>query len=169
MKTSKINGEWTTKELQIDKNWLINLDHLDKQELFKATKFAIKSNKTLYDIKDSDFPLNNFVNKINLIKKQIQFGFGFVVIKGLPITEFNDEETKVMLWGLGQYLGYPEKQDKAGSLLHVVTDTGASFANTDHIRGFQTNEELQFHTDGADIFALLCVRNAKTGGLSKLV
>ena len=28
MKTSKINGEWTTKELQIDKNWLINLDHL---------------------------------------------------------------------------------------------------------------------------------------------
>ena len=30
MKTSKINGEWTTKELQIDKNWLINLDHLDK-------------------------------------------------------------------------------------------------------------------------------------------
>ena len=169
MKTSKINGEWTTKELQIDKNWLINLDHLDKQELFKATKFAIKSNKSLYDIKDSDFPLNNFVNKINLIKKQIQFGFGFVVIKGLPITEFNDEETKVMLWGLGQYLGYPEKQDKAGSLLHVVTDTGASFANTDHIRGFQTNEELQFHTDGADIFALLCIRNAKTGGLSKLV
>ena len=64
---------------------------------------------------------------------------------------------------------YPEKQDKAGSLLHVVTDTGASFANTDHIRGFQTNEELQFHTDGADIFALLCIRNAKTGGLSKLV
>ena len=62
-----------------------------------------------------------------------------------------------MLWGLGQYLGYPEKQDKAGSLLHVVTDTGASFANTDHIRGFQTNEELQFHTDGADIFALLCI------------
>ena len=29
MKTSKINGEWTTKELQIDKNWLMNLDHLD--------------------------------------------------------------------------------------------------------------------------------------------
>ena len=28
---------------------------------------------------------------------------------------------------------------------------------------------MQFHTDGADIFALLCIRNAKTGGLSKLV
>ena len=50
-----------------------------------------------------------------------------------------------MLWGIGQYIGYPEKQDKAG-LFHVVTDTGASFEKTDHIRGFQTNEELQFHT-----------------------
>ena len=58
-----------------------------------------------------------------------------------------------MLWGLGQYLGYPEKQDKAGSLLHVVTDTGASFANTDHIEGFKQMRN-QFHTDGADIFAL---------------
>ena len=48
MKTSKINGEWTTKELQINKNWLINLDYLDKEELFKATKFAIKSNKSLF-------------------------------------------------------------------------------------------------------------------------
>ena len=51
MKNSKINGEWTTKELQIDKNWLINLDHLDKHELFKATKLAVKTDKSLYDIK----------------------------------------------------------------------------------------------------------------------
>ena len=82
MKTSKINGEWTTKELQIDKNWLINLDHLDKQELFKATKFAIKSNKSLYDIKDSDFPLNNFVNKINLIKNKFSLALDLLLLKG---------------------------------------------------------------------------------------
>jgi len=169
MNKTSIKGEWTTNDLEINKNWLIELDDNDNQELVKATQFAVDTNKNLYDLTSSDFPLKHFVRKINLIKEQIQSGFGFVVIKKLPIEQFNEEEVKRMLWGIGQYIGYPEKQDKAGALLHVVTDTGANFAKSDHIRGFQTNEELQFHTDGADIFALLCIRNAKTGGLSKLV
>ena len=46
MKTSKINGEWTTKELQIDKNWLINLDHLDKQELLRIVE-AVANEKSI--------------------------------------------------------------------------------------------------------------------------
>ncbi len=169
MKNVKLNGEWTTKELENNKDWLISLDDLDNEELVKATRFAVNTNKKLYKLESTDFPLQYFLKKINLIKQQIQSGFGFVVVKNLPVAEFNDEEVKRMLWGIGQYIGHPEKQDKAGSLMHVVTDTGASFTKTDHIRGFQTNEELQFHTDGADVFALLCVRNAKSGGLSKLV
>tara|TARA_Y200000002_G_scaffold235147_1_gene194256 strand:+ start:335 stop:1336 length:1002 start_codon:yes stop_codon:yes gene_type:complete len=169
MDKTKIKGEWTTKELEINKDWLIKLDDNDNKELIKATQFAVDTNKNLYGLTSKDFPLCHFINKINLIKQQIQSGFGFVVIKNLPIDQFNEEDVKKMLWGIGQYIGYPEKQDKAGALLHVVTDTGADFAKSDHIRGFQTNEELQFHTDGADIFALLCIRNAKLGGLSKLV
>ena len=169
MNETSIKGEWTTNDLEINKNWLIELDDNDNEELVKATQFAVDTNKNLYDLTSSDFPLKYFVRKINLIKEQIQSGFGFVVIKKLPIKQFNEEEVKRMLWGIGQYIGYPEKQDRAGALLHVVTDTGANFSKSDHIRGFQTNEELQFHTDGADIFALLCIRNAKTGGLSKLV
>ena len=169
MNKTSIKGEWTTNDLEINKNWLIELDDNDNEELVKATQFAVDTNKNLYDLTSSDFPLKYFVRKINLIKEQIQSGFGFVVIKKLPIKQFNEEEVKRMLWCIGQYIGYPEKQDRAGALLHVVTDTGANFSKSDHIRGFQTNEELQFHTDGADIFALLCIRNAKTGGLSKLV
>ena len=169
MNETKIKGEWTTNELKINKDWLIELDDNDIQELVKATQFSVDTKIDLYGLTSKDFPLKHFVKKINLIKQQIQSGFGFVVIKKLPVDKFNEEEVKRMLWGIGQYIGYPEKQDKAGALLNVVTDTGANFANSDHIRGFQTNEELQFHTDGADIFALLCIRNARTGGLSKLV
>ena len=164
-----ISGEWTTLDLNQNKDWLIELNKTDKEELIQATDLAIKSKKNLYEITKREFGLNEFLKKIEQIKTQILNGYGFVVLKNLPITQFNDEEVKIMLWGLGQYIGYPEKQDKAGSLLHVVTDTGANFAKSDHIRGFQTNEELQFHTDGADVFALLCIRNAKSGGLSKLV
>ena len=84
MKNSKINGEWTIKELQNNKDWLINLDDLDKDELIIATRLAVKTDKDLYNIESTDFPLKYFLKKINHIKQQIQSGFGFVVLKNLP-------------------------------------------------------------------------------------
>ena len=41
MKNSKINGEWTTKELQNNKDWLINLDHLDKKNFLKLLSLQL--------------------------------------------------------------------------------------------------------------------------------
>jgi hypothetical protein len=169
MNDDVLKGEWNTKDLKKNDNWLLQLDFNDQEELITATKTALSSGKNIYDLTSKDFPLNKFLTKINKVKFQVENGLGFIILRGLPVTMFKDTEVQVMLWGLGQYLGYPEMQDKAGALLHVVTDTGASVNKTDNIRGFQTNEELQFHTDGADVFALLCLRNAKSGGLSKLV
>ena len=131
-----LKGDWLVKDLKNNKNWLFELDHQDKDEIIEATKHSISSRKKLYDITKSYFPLNNLISKINMIQKQLDNGFGFVLLRNLPIEQFNDEEVKYMLWGIGQYLGYPEIQDKAGSLLHVVTDTGSSVNKTDNIRGF---------------------------------
>jgi hypothetical protein len=169
MKINGLKGEWSSKDLEANKDWFLDLDTDDKDELIFATNSSLSSKKNIFDLTSKDFPLNKFLIKIDKVKEQVESGFGFIILRGLPVKEFSDDEVKVMLWGLGQYIGYPEVQDKAGALLHVVTDTGASVNKTDNIRGFQTNEELQFHTDGADVFALLCLRNAKSGGLSKLV
>tara|TARA_B100001540_G_scaffold286283_1_gene279904 strand:- start:11 stop:1015 length:1005 start_codon:yes stop_codon:yes gene_type:complete len=164
-----LQGEWNLKDLKKNKEWLLELNKSDQNEIIRATKHSLSLKKSVYKITKEDFPISSFQERINIIQNQIQGNFGFVVLKKLPVKEFNDEECKYMLWGLGQYLGFAEPQDKAGSLLHMITDTGKSVDNTDNIRGFQTSEELQFHTDGADIFALLCIRSAKEGGLSKLV
>ena len=169
MNQHPLKGEWCVKDLEDNKDWLIELDLEDKQDIIFATKASLYTKKNIFDLSSQDFPLNKFLTKIEKVKTQVESGLGFIILRGLPVEEFKDDEVKVMLWGLGQYIGYPEVQDKAGALLHVVTDTGASVNKTDNIRGFQTNEELQFHTDGADVFALLCLRNAKSGGLSKLV
>ena len=169
MVKSVLKGDWLVEDLKNNKNWLFNLEPKDREDIANATKTSLSSGKKLYDICYKDFPLNNLSSKFNKIQNQLEGGLGFVLLRNLPVENFNDEEVKFMLWGLGQYIGYPEVQDKAGSLIHVVTDTGSSVNKTDNIRGFQTNEELQFHTDGADVFALLCLRNAKSGGLSKLV
>ena len=164
-----LQGEWNLNDLKKNKEWLIELENKDQKEIIDATKNSLSLKKSVFKITKENFPLSSFIGRINSIQQQIENNFGFVVIRNLPVEHFTDDECKFMLWGLGQYLGFAEPQDKAGSLLHTITDTGMSVDNTDNVRGFQTNEELQFHTDGADIFALLCVRNAKEGGLSKLV
>ena len=169
MKSNVLVGEWTSDDLKVNQTWLLELDDDDKKDLISATKFALSTNINIYDLTIKEFPLDIFIKKINKAKEQVETGLGFMIFRGLPLDHFKESEVSIMLWGIGQYIGYPEIQDKAGALLHVVTDTGASFKKTDNIRGFQTNEELTFHTDGADIFALLCLRNAKSGGLSKLV
>ena len=169
MRNNFLKCDWLAKDLETNKDWLFKLDEKDQDEISEATKFALKSGKNLFEITNKDFPIHDLLIKIKKILHQLDSGLGFVLLRNLPVEKFNDEEVKFMLWGIGQYIGYPEVQDKAGSLFHVVTDTGSSVNKTDNIRGFQTNEELQFHTDGADVFALLCLRNAKSGGLSKLV
>ena len=164
-----LKGDWLVEDLENNKNWLFNLEKKDREEIKNATKTSLSLGKKIYDVSHKDFPLKELSSKLNKIQNQLDRGLGFVLLRNLPVEYFNDEEVKFMLWGIGQHIGYPEVQDKAGSLIHVVTDTGSSVNKTDNIRGFQTNEELQFHTDGADVFALLCLRNAKSGGLSKLV
>ena len=169
MAENTMTGEWKVSDLNKNKDWILELDESDQKELIGATKLAIKSKKTLFNVNGSDFPLTKFKKKIELAKYQLEKGLGFVILRNLPVSHFSDNDIKIMFWGIGQYFGFPEPQDKAGSLLHVVTDTGVTVKSSDNIRGFQTNQELQFHTDGGDAFGLLCVRPAKEGGLSKLV
>ena len=133
---SILKGDWVVKDLEKDENWFFELDFQDKKEIIKATKHSLETKKDLYNITKSDFPLDILLSKLYIVQKQLDCGLGFVLLRNLPIEYFNDEEAKFMLWGIGQYLGYPEVQDKAGSLLHVVTDTGSSVNKTDNRRGF---------------------------------
>ncbi|MEL0001454.1 MAG: TauD/TfdA family dioxygenase [Rhodospirillales bacterium] len=160
---------WKSKELAADGNWRLHLTPGEKDELVRATEGALEKQIPIECLTAAEFPLPRLSSKIRGLREVLEGGRGFIVLHGIPVDRFSLEEAKVLHWGFGQYLGYPEPQDKAGKLLHVVTDTGANVETTDNIRSFQTNDELTFHTDGADVFALLCIRPARTGGGSRLV
>ena len=147
---------WTAADLDHDQTWRVQFDQTQS-----ATRFArrpeprLRTGKPLTTaLTATHFPLPTLAPRLIGFRDELEGGRGFVLLQGLPVEDFSDAEAPVLLWGIGQYLGIPEPQDKAGALLHVVTDTGAEVDKSDNIRGFQTNEELNFHTDGADIFAL---------------
>lgn len=100
------------------------------------------------------------------IRNELLFGRGFTVLRGLPV---DDAPARVAarLWVLGRHLGKPVSQNARGHLLGHVCDQGYDAADP-ATRLYQTNQRQGFHTDSADVVALLCLRAAASGGQSSL-
>jgi Taurine catabolism dioxygenase TauD, TfdA family len=93
---------------------------------------------------------------------------GFIVIRGVPVERYSIEEAAAAFLGLGAYFGKPVSQNGKGHILGHVKDLGRSIDDPT-ARIYQTTHRQTFHTDSADIVALLCLKTAKAGGLSRIV
>jgi hypothetical protein len=119
-------------------------------------------------VRRADFPLPKLSKRLARIAKELEEGRGMVLLRGLPVGKFSDPETRFIVWGVGAHLGIPVSQSKNGELLGEVRDLGVKLG-TPTSRGYRTKEHLRFHTDLGDLVLLLCVRKAKSGGLSRVV
>ena len=95
-------------------------------------------------------------------------GRGFVVLRGLPVRRYSDDDVGLIFWGFGRYIGAPLYQNPQGELLGHVYDHGRTYGNID-VRGYETNAYLPYHTDAGDMVGLLCLRRSLEGGLSSIV
>jgi hypothetical protein len=77
-------------------------------------------------------------------------------------------EAATAFFGLGAHLGNARSQNGKGHVLGHVRDLGLD-AHDPNVRIYQTNARQTFHTDSCDIVGLLCLKTAKSGGLSALV
>jgi hypothetical protein len=103
---------------------------------------------------------------VDRIRDPLLGGRGFAVLRGLPV---DGEPARVAagLWVIGQHLGTAVPQNARGHLLGHVCDLGYDAADPT-TRLYQTNQRQGFHTDSADVVALLCLRAAQQGGRSSL-
>jgi hypothetical protein len=100
------------------------------------------------------------------LRDELLDGRGFVVLRGL-VTDGDLARVAARLWALGRHLGAPVSQNARGHLLGHVCDVGGDPADP-VTRIYQTNQRQGFHTDSADVVALLCLRTARAGGRSSL-
>jgi alpha-ketoglutarate-dependent taurine dioxygenase len=92
---------------------------------------------------------------------------GFTLLRGFPVDELDHATIAASFMLLGGLIGQPRSQNAVGHLLGHVKDVGADLADAS-TRIYQTNERQSFHTDSTDAVALLCLRTARSGGLSQL-
>jgi alpha-ketoglutarate-dependent taurine dioxygenase len=103
----------------------------------------------------------------------LERGRGFVVITAGPPGRYSPRELTAVYWLVGQLLGRPFEQNVQGTLLYDVRDTGQDVRYG--ARFSVTNAESTFHTDNSfgdqilDYVGLLCLNDAKSGGLSQMV
>lgn len=93
-------------------------------------------------------------------------GLGFVLLRGFPL-DLPPHALERAYVAMGTLFGAPAPQNLAGDLLTHVRDTGADPLKPE-TRLYTTRAEQDFHTDGADVIGLLCLRTAKEGGASRI-
>lgn len=121
------------------------------------------------ELKRDEFTLPLTARRFESIRSELEGGRGFALIRGLPVQRYSTEENRLIFWALVLLLGEPQEQDAAGNRMHSVTNTMKRVEGSSDVRSYQTDDELTFHNDGGDAFMLLCLKTAKSGGMSKLV
>ncbi len=159
--------DWHHEDVQDESAWTVELTDADKRELDHALTVAKARSDNLLEIGLKDFPLDGLAKKIEKIERDLIDGpFGFVRIRTLDTGKYSDDDLTTLYWGIGIHLGDPWPQNHYGHVMGDVTDQGKAL-NDPTLRGNEIGQVgLDYHTDGADIIGLMCLRKAKTGGLS---
>ena len=160
---------WHGKDMAARRDWVVTVTPADLAEIDAALRHAKAGGRTLFDQRREDFPLDGLAEKLIALQGDLEGGRGFALLRGLPVDRYDEETLRTLFWGIGNHLGTPESQDRAGNRLHDVRDTGKAFTASDTVRDYQTDAAITFHNDGADIFMLFCLGAGRRGGESLLV
>src|SRR6202171_4322499 len=159
---------WYGPDLKGRTDWIDCLSEPEIAEVASAVKELAKSSFDLTAISSDDFPLPTLGPRLHHQLDEILSGRGFVLIKALSAQRWTKREAAIAFLGIGTHLGSLRMQNAAGHLLGDVRDLGRSSLDP-HARIYQTRERQTHHTDSCDVVGLLCLRAAKSGGLSNLV
>jgi hypothetical protein len=173
---------WHGADLAASSDWIRPLSAAAIDELDAALR-AVKARGLAWrDITRDDFPLAGFRAELAAVSDELEHGRGIVLLRGLPVERYTEDELRQLYWGIGTHLGAARYQNAHGELIGEVRDELRAYGSV-HQPGVTQNAgdpvtsrykarssgPLRFHTDRADVVGLLCVRRARAGGVSKIV
>jgi hypothetical protein len=159
-------AEWRAQDVSEPDVWTLRLTDEDQRELDAALDQAKRKSTDPLELGRENFPLDALSGKLDGIVDVLLNGRGFARIATLDVQRYSDEDLTLLYWGIGLHLGEPWAQNKYGHVLGDVTDQGKTIDDPT-VRGNELGGiALDYHTDGSDLVGLLCLRTARTGGLS---
>lgn len=159
---------WYGPDLAAAADWLVTLNVAQAGEVEARAQAFLDCGGDTAAMTKSDFPLPETMPVIAEGVRECLHGRGFVVLRGLAPHADNIPLAAAMFYGIGTHMGRARSQNGKGHLLGHVCDLGLSTTDAS-VRTYQTTERQHYHTDSCDIVGLMCLRGAKSGGISGLV
>ena len=170
---------WLGRDIKDSRRWIRDLPPEALDELDAAVKSV--RGMPWQEITREDFRLPMLSDLLDDVSDELENGCGMVKLRGIPVDGYSEDELRQMYFGLGTHLGMPVFQNRSGEMMRAIRDEGAhvgrTYGETKDPKGTTflssyartlTNGPLRFHTDRTDVVGLLCVRQARAGGVSKL-
>jgi hypothetical protein len=158
-------AEWLGPELRAEEGWIVTLDEAAGQGLLAAVRAVHDPARPLLDYRRDEFALGTAGPPITAAFAEAKEGRGLALLRGLPRDGVTEDEFALMTWAIGLQHGVARPQGKASQYLSAVRDAGTVYRSAGG-RGYSSNAELDFHTDGADLAILTCFNTARAGGMS---
>ncbi|KIW94281.1 uncharacterized protein Z519_05597 [Cladophialophora bantiana CBS 173.52] len=156
-----------------DWNFILTPEHIE--ELEHALAHFKSLNKPPGYIDETTFPLPKLHSALRDISRELHFGHGFKVIRGIPVTRYSREDNIILYAGLSSHIApLRARQDSryngepADVVLSHIKDLSASKEGTSIGAPAYTADKQVFHTDSGDIVSLFCLSPAADGGKSRL-
>ena len=157
---------WSAEELRRDDSWIQRLSAAEIAGFEAGLAHANGLAKDWLDMTEADFPLDDAARgALNRAFASTQTGFGIRLLKGFPVERWSVDEARLVHWGVGLHMGVARPQNRASQVMNDVRDEGGSY-KTKGGRGYNTNAGLDFHGDSCDVVALMCLKDARSGGTS---
>lgn len=172
---------WTGTDLAADQSWRWPWEGAELAEIDTALAQAKAAGAHWLSVTRETFPLHAVADKLAAVAEELENGRGFVLLQGLPVERFSDEDRRLVWMGLGHWLGMPMPQDNTGQMMRDIQaepgDLGAKHESVKAQDGGEflsskartySNGLLRYHTDRTDVVGLLMARKSASGGESRI-
>lgn len=173
---------WLGRDMARSTRWVRDLDADALAAIDAALRQVEARGLDWRRVGRDDFPLPGLEPFFDELREEIENGSGMMKLRGLPVSRYDETALRRIYFGLASHLGTPVFQNRRGELMRDIRDEGgdlgkrygqvetgdgkgpflSSYART------LSNGRLRFHTDRTDVVALLCVRQARAGGVSTI-
>lgn len=158
---------WYGPDMARRSDWIRPLSLAEIAEFEVAVRRLDATGIDIAEIGPDDLQAPGLKPLIEQIKRAVLQETGFILIRGVPVERWTTRQCAIAYFGLGAMIGEPVSQNAKGHILGHVKDIGVNYAAPTG-RGYQTAARLPYHCDSSDIVGLLCLKPAKSGGLSSI-
>lgn len=169
MQTQRLSGRavWKGADFETDDSWAHHLSAREIADIDRVMAGFDASGATFPDITAQDVTFDALAPVLDGISHELEAGRGFALLRGLPVDRYGEDQIRLLYYAIGLHMGQPVMQNPKGDLLGLVMHVGDETKKDTRV--YETNLYLPYHTDPSDVVGLLCLRRAKSGGMSSLV